>query len=198
MKYWITDNTLIIEGKFEALSSGLLGGWKNVEYIFNHTVNNFDYANPVGYLRRTAEKLGLRNYFGLLTSVPMDKLAVVRIGEVTAFVTAGVLNHNERIANACKTAITDTIGTINIIVVIEANVSSGGMVNAVITATEAKSTALLEEGYMFTGTNTDAVVIAKTGETGGRYYEYAGPASELGSKIWRAVKEGVKESLEKW
>ncbi|AEA47014.1 adenosylcobinamide amidohydrolase [Archaeoglobus veneficus] len=187
MRYWVEDNTLVIEGPFEALSSGLLGGWRRVEHVFNHTVSeDFDYANPVEYLRRTAEKLGLRNYFGLLTSVPMDKLAIVSVDDVTAFVTAGVINHNEKIAN---------VGTINIVVVIEAGVSEGGMVNAVITATEAKSTALLEEGHKFTGTNTDAVVIAKTG---GRYYEYAGPSSELGRKIWRAVKEGVKESLGKW
>jgi len=183
MRYRIEDNTLIVEGSFEALSSGLLGGWRRVEHIFNHTVRDFDYTNPVAYLKRVAERFGMRNYFGLLTSVPMDKLAVVSEGEVTAFVTAGVINHNEK------------IGTINIIVVVEAEISDGGMVNAVITATEAKSTALLECGHRFTGTNTDAVVIAKTG---GEYYEYAGPASELGSKIWRAVKGAVKESLGKW
>ena len=184
MRYRVEDNTLIVEGPFDALSSGLLGGWKKVEHIFNHTIGeDFDYSNPVAYLKRVASRFGMRSYFGLLTSVPMDKLAIASDGEVTAFVTAGVINHNEK------------IGTINTIVVIEADVSEGGMVNAVITATEAKSTALLEDGHKFTGTNTDAVVIAKTG---GKYYEYAGPASELGSKIWRAVKTAVKESLAKW
>ena len=69
------------------------------------------------------------------------------------------------------------------------------MINAVITATEAKSAALFELGHTFTGTNTDAVVVARTG---GEYYEYAGPASEIGSRIWDAVKRGVKESLAKW
>ncbi len=184
MRYRVEEDTLIVEGNFDALSSGLLGGRKKVEHIFNHTVGkDFDYTDPIAYLKKVASKFGMRNYFGLLTSVPMDKLAIARVGEVTAFVTAGVINHNEK------------IGTINTIVVIEADVSEGGMVNAVITATEAKSTALLEEGHRFTGTTTDAVIIAKTG---GRYYEYAGPASELGSKIWRAVKTAVKESLRKW
>jgi len=187
MKYYIRDNTLIIEGSFNAISSGLLGGWKKVECIFNHSVEkNFDLEDPVRYIKSLAERFGIRTYFGLLTSVPMDKLSVVRIGEVTAFITAGVKNPNERIRK---------VGTINIILVIDANLSDGGMVNAVITATEAKSSALLESGFNFTGTNTDAVIVAKTS---GEYHEYAGPASELGKKIWFAVKKGVKESLSKW
>ncbi len=191
MKYWIEEDTLIIEGSFNAISSGLLGGWKDVEHIFNHTVvEGFDRLDPVEYLRGVAERFELRDYFGLLTSVPMDKLSVVRSGEVTAFITAGVKNPNERIQVRKVGA-----GTINIILVVDADLSDGGMVNAVITATEAKSAALIELGHSFTGTNTDAVVVARTG---GEYYEYAGPASELGSRIWHAVKKGVRESLEKW
>lgn len=191
MKYWLEEDTLIIEGSFNALSSGLLGGWKDVEHIFNHTVvEHFDRLDPVEYLRGVAQRFGMKNYFGLLTSVPMDKLSIVRSGVITAFITAGVKNPNERI-EVRKVR----VGTINIILVVDADLSDGGMVNAVITATEAKSAALFELGHSFTGTNTDAVVVAKTG---GEYYEYAGPASELGSRIWHAVKKGVMESLEKW
>lgn len=191
MKFWLEEDTLIIEGSFNAISSGLLGGWKDVEHIFNHTVvKDFDFLDPVEYLRRVAERFEMRNYFGLLTSVPMDKLSVVRIGEVTAFVTAGVRNPNERVEVGKA-----RVGTINIILIVDADLSEGGMINAVITATEAKSAALFELGHNFTGTNTDAVVVAKTG---GEYYEYAGPASELGKKIWWAVKYGVKDSLSRW
>jgi adenosylcobinamide hydrolase len=180
MRYWVKRDTLVIEGKFEALSSGLLGGWKVIDHIFNHTVKG-DLDDAARYLRSVAEEFRLKSYFGLLTSVPMDKLAFVECDEVKTFVTAGVENPNA--------------GTINIIVVVNADISDGGMVNAVITATEAKAAALLEK-FSFTGTNTDAVIIAKTGK--GRYHEYAGPASELGRKIWIAVKRAVKESLAKW
>ncbi len=188
MRYRVLDSTLIVEGRFNALSSGLLGGWRDVEAVFNHTVSDdFDLHNPVDYLRGVAEKLGIVRYFGLLTSVPMDKLSTVKCGDVTAFVTAGVRNPNERV---------ERVGTINIILVLNAEVSDGAMVNSVITATEAKSAALFELGYDFTGTNTDAVVVARTGR--GKYYEYAGPASDLGKKIWWAVKRGVKDSLSRW
>ncbi|AKG90993.1 adenosylcobinamide hydrolase [Geoglobus ahangari] len=190
MEYRIIRDALVVEGEFNALSSGLLGGWRDVKAIFNHTVSDdFERYDPVEYLRGVASELGFRDdeYFGLLTSVPMDKLAVVSADEVTAFITAGVKNPNEPLK---------TPGTINIILVIDADVSDGGMVNAVITATEAKSAALFELGHRFTGTNTDAIVVARTGK--GRKYKYSGPASELGRKIWRAVKNGVKESLGKW
>lgn len=178
----INDRLLLIRGNFNAISSGINGGWRDVEALFNYTVDDdFEKYDPKEYLEKIANNLGLRSYFGLLTSVPMDKLAISECGEVTAFVTAGVKNPNR--------------GTINIIVVIDAFPSDGAMVNAIITATEAKSHTLFEMGFDFTGTNTDAVIVARTG---GKYYEYGGPASDLGRKIWMAVKEGVRESLSKW
>lgn len=179
----IDDRLLLIRGHFNAISSGINGGWRDVEAIFNYTVDDdFEKYDPKEYLERVAGNLGLRRYFGLLTSVPMDKLAITECDDVKAFVTAGVKNPNK-------------FGTINIILLIEASPSDGALVNAIITATEAKSQALLEMGFDFTGTNTDAIVVARTR---GRYYEYGGPASDLGRKIWVAVKRGVKESLSKW
>ena len=184
-KKYLDDDTLIIKGNFNAISSGLLGGWKRVNFLFNHTVKNFDLKNPIEYYKKVAERYGLKNYFGLLTSVPMEKLSFKKYDCVSTFVTAGVKNPNEKIK----------IGTINIIIIIDAKVSDGGMINAVITATEAKTKALIELGYNFTGTNTDAIIVATTG---GNYYEYAGPASKLGRKIWICVNEAVKDSLSKW
>jgi len=179
----INERLLLIRGSFNAISSGINGGWRDVEALFNYTVDeDFEKYDPKDYLERIAKNLGLRSYFGLLTSVPMEKLAVAEFEDVKAFVTAGVKNPNE-------------FGTINIILLIDAFPSDGALVNAIITATEAKSRALLEMGFNFTGTNTDAIIVARTG---GRYYEYGGPASDLGRKIWIAVKKGVKESLSKW
>ncbi|AGK60940.1 adenosylcobinamide hydrolase [Archaeoglobus sulfaticallidus PM70-1] len=183
--YWVDDDVVIVEGKFFGVSTGLLGGWKKVRYAFNHTVgDDFDYVDPVKYLRDVARGLGVKSYFGLLTSVPMDKLSVQSCGEVTVFVTAGVRNPNE------------LIGTINIIAILDCRVSRSAMLNAIITVTEAKSKALLEMGHNFTGTNTDAVIVLTTER--GRYYRYAGPASDLGARLWEAVCGAVKDSLSKW
>ncbi|WP_290596808.1 MULTISPECIES: adenosylcobinamide amidohydrolase [unclassified Archaeoglobus] len=183
--YWVDDRTLIVSGDFFGVSTGLGGGWKRVSYAFNHTVGeDFNFSEPYDYLRNVARSYGLKNYFGLLTSVPMDNLSVEGCGKVTAFVTAGVLNPNER------------IGTINIIAVFECRLSRSAMLNSIITATEAKSKALIESGHNFTGTNTDAVVILCTQR--GKYYRYAGPGSDAGKMLYRAVVESVKESLSKW
>ncbi len=183
--YWVDDRTLIVSGDFFGVSTGLHGGWKKVRYAFNHTVDDtFSFSDPVEYLRKVAGRYGLKSYFGLLTSVPMSNLSVKSCGDVTAFVTAGVKNPNER------------IGTINIIAVFDCRLSRAAMLNAIITATEAKTKALIESGYNFTGTNTDAVIVLCTQK--GKYRRYAGPGSDAGKMLWSSVIEAVKESLAKW
>lgn len=181
--YFVDERTLIVRGKFFGVSTGLLGGWKNVDAAFNHSVtDDFYKMDPITYLRRVAKSYGLRNYFGLLTAVSMQNLSVRSEGNVTAFVTAGVNNPNEM--------------TINTILVIEAKPSRAAMLNAIITATEAKSSALLKLGYRFTGTNTDAIVVLSTMR--GSYESFSGPASRLGARIWRSVFSATSESLAKW
>jgi len=198
MKFWIEEDTLIVHGRYNALSSGIGGGWKDVEYLFNHTVSkDFERWNPTEYLKSVAERYSMKSYFGLLTSVPMKNLAIVSVDEVTVFVTAGVKNPNEQV-NLSPRRETNT-GTINIIIVVKSRMTDAAMVNTVITATEAKSSALLEMGYQFTGTCTDAVIVAKELDSQSKnYYEYAGPSSVLGRKIWKATKRAVRDSLLKY
>lgn len=140
--------------------------------------------NPTKYLKSIAKKLGLKKYFGLLTSVPMDKLCIKSCDEVTIFATAGVLNPNEE------------IGTINMIAVLECRLPKSALLNAIVTITESKSKTLIKKGYNFTGTNTDAVVVLTNKK--GKYYKYSGPASELGKKIWIAASKAISGSLDKW
>ncbi|SEG73381.1 adenosylcobinamide amidohydrolase [Paenibacillus sp. UNC499MF] len=89
-------------------------------------------------------------------------------------------------------------GTINIIVAVEGELTDEAMVNAVITATEAKAAALqdlgvaLEDGSGATGTTTDAVLIAATQK--GRVHRYAGTATYLGHMIGRSVYEAAMQS----
>jgi adenosylcobinamide hydrolase len=91
-------------------------------------------------------------------------------------------------------------GTINTIVLIDGDVADGALVNAVITATEAKAAALQDlrvamkpgSELAATGTTTDAIVIASTGR--GRSHRYAGTATQLGHSIGRAVYEATMAS----
>jgi adenosylcobinamide amidohydrolase len=82
-----------------------------------------------------------------------------------------------------------TPGTINIVVAVPVPLSDAALVNAVITATEAKTQALLEAGFPCTGTASDAICVAAT--TDGEQEIFAGPRSIWGARIARAVHAAV-------
>lgn len=195
MQYYVKDSALIIKGDFEAVSTGLNGGRAWVKYLFNKQVpRTFNPPDPQEFLKEEALKLGLTEaHFGLLTAVKMEYLQVIENDYLTAFITAGVSNGSEFRAK---------VGTINIILVSKARLSETALLGAIITATEAKGLALLEKGYTFLGTNTDAVIVAyKTSSEDGSKSEekqeipYAGSSTEFGKKITEAVIKGVQAGL---
>ncbi len=192
MIHYIKDSTLIIEGGFEALSSGINGGRRHVDCLFNHQVQpDFDHLEPAQYLDRLAVSLQIRGtYFGLLTAVSMDDLCVRTDDYLTTFVTAGITHPSGFRVEGNKA------GTINIILVADARLSEGAMAGAIITATEAKGLALMEMGYDFLGTTTDAVIVACR-EHCEPYVEYAGSYTEFGEKITGTVVGCVTEGLRK-
>jgi len=198
MQYYVKDRTLIIQGDFEAVSTGLNGGRTRVNYIFNKQVpRTFNPPSPQEFVREEAIKLGIgieETYFGLLTAVNIGYLQIIEDEYLTAFITAGISNGSEFRAK---------IGTINIILVSKTRLSETALLGAIITATEAKGLALLEKGYTFLGTNTDAVIVAyETGSDTSLENEkiggipYAGSSTEFGKKITEAIIKGVKAGLE--
>jgi adenosylcobinamide amidohydrolase len=80
-------------------------------------------------------------------------------------------------------------GTINIIVSVPVPLGAAAYVNAVITATEAKTQALLDAGIRATGTASDAICIAAP--MAGEQEDFAGPRSVWGARIARAVHSAV-------
>jgi adenosylcobinamide amidohydrolase len=80
-------------------------------------------------------------------------------------------------------------GTINIIVSVPVPLSDAAYVNAVMTATEAKTQAVLEAGFRATGTASDAICIAAP--AAGRPEDFTGPRSLWGARIARAVHSAV-------
>ena len=94
-----------------------------------------------------------------------------------------------------------TPSTINTILLLHAHLTRSALVGALVTATEAKTLALFEEGlftpegYPATGTSTDAIVVACTGR--GRALRYAGPATAVGWLIGRAVRRGIAQGVKK-
>ncbi|MCC4765434.1 adenosylcobinamide amidohydrolase [Methanosarcina sp. DH1] len=196
MEYYLKDSTLIIKGDFEAVNTGLNGGRARVKYLFNKQVpRTFNPPDPREFVKEEALKLSFEEaYFGLLTAVKMEYLQVIENDYLTAFITAGVSNGSEFRAK---------VGTINIILISKVRLSETALLGAIITATEAKGLALLEKGYTFLGTNTDAVIVAyeiasKPGLENEERQEipYAGSSTDFGKKITEAVIKGVKVGLE--
>jgi len=171
---------------------------------------------------KTANNCGLRieDLATMGTSADMDNLAVVTKTHhpfvVTALVTAGAKG------NAVRTGVdegsyveTDPAsgtpttskepkpGTINIILLTNARVTDGGMVRAVITATEAKTAALEDlhvpstytKNVQATGTGTDGIIIVSG--SSGPLVTYPGGHSRIGGLIGKAVYEAVVEALGK-
>lgn len=196
MQYYVKDHTLVIEGDFEAVSTGLNGGRARVKYIFNkHVPRTFNPFSPQEFVKEEALKMGIKEtHFGLLTAVNMEYLQVIEDDYLTAFITAGVSNGSEFRAK---------VGTINIILVSKIRLSETALLGAIITATESKGLALLEKGYTFLGTNTDAVIVAyetdsepELGSKEKQEIPYAGSSTEFGKKITGAVIIGVIAGLD--
>ena len=91
-------------------------------------------------------------------------------------------------------------GTINVILLVDGALTPAAMVNAVITATEAKTMTLADwdvktpEGDDASGTSTDTVVVACTGR--GEALSYAGPATQVGWLAARAVRAAMTRICE--
>ena len=83
----------------------------------------------------------------------------------------------------------ELVGTINVVVLLPERMSDAALVNAVATATEAKSQALHDLGLDATGTATDAVCVACPED--GVAATFGGPRSIWGSRLARAVHASV-------
>jgi adenosylcobinamide hydrolase len=212
IKFVQEDNiiALVSQKPLTTISSAIHnGGYTKTRVIVNAQVTD-EYGNvnlhndPELFIVKTYKKLGLEEEF-----VGMITYAVVKDNElfsksdkeatVTVIATAGC-THAESAGEAIEFKPVE--GTINIIVLIEGNPTDSCLASTIITTTEAKTAALREldlrskwSGDEATGTITDAIVVAKTGE--GPTIVYGGPASPLGQMIGYCTRKAVREAVTK-
>jgi iron complex transport system ATP-binding protein len=181
------------------LASAVVGGDLDVtRHVVNmHVRRGYDSADPGADLRAFGRSLGIAEPFvGLMTAAWTHEARIVweeadgiRAGAV-ATVGLGV-----PVAAGVTPPVAWQPSTINVVVVLDADIERATAVNGVITATEAKVGALAEagivtaEGVPATGTVTDAVVLAWTGR--GPRVPYLGPGTVAGWCLARAVREAV-------
>jgi adenosylcobinamide hydrolase len=181
------------------------GGFASARAVVNLHVGKDDTCvDPSAMLTAYARRAGLPEPFvGLLTGAWTELAA---LGEedgagvpALAVATVGLSN---RIAAGRAPVTGWTHGTINTIVVVDADPEPAALVNAVMTVTEVKALVLQEAGVrdeaggLATGTSTDAVVIAATGR--GARRQFGGPASELGWSVAQAAGKALREGVRGW
>ena len=178
------------------IASGVVGGGIGERaWVLNAQVpGGYDRMDPGVHVAELAAGLGLAGPgVGLLTAASVADVAAREDEGVRAAATVG-LRVPTWAAAASGSADREfgpirRPGTINIIVSVPVPLADAAYVNAVITATEAKTQALLEAGVRATGTASDAVCIAAP--AAGEPEDFAGPRSVWGARIARAVHAAV-------
>lgn len=181
------------------------GGLRSARAVVNLQVALDDVcSDPAGMLAAFARRASVPEpYVGLLTGAGTE---FAMTGEedgagvaTVAVVTVGLSN---RMAAGLGPVRLWTPGTINTVIVVDADPEVAALVNAVITVTEVKTLVLHEAGVrdaagaVVTGTSTDAVVIAATGR--GVRNRFGGPASELGWSVARAARRALEAGIRGW
>ncbi len=219
-RYQVIGHTLVIRlgRRKRVLSSAPHGGGVRIAtHILNHQVEANGrimgrYPTPARYLRTLASRLGLSGeIIGLMTAVPMTQLVIARVAAeglwVECFATVGVTNAvraGEWPLGWAQSTRGDKPGTINLVVITNANLSTSAMVGAVQVVTEAKTGVLRDhgvtsrgDGSFATGTGTDVVVIACPSRGQGLSFIYSGTHTKIGALLGRVVTDCVVRGLAK-
>jgi len=174
-----------------AIASAVLGGGLGPrEWVLNAQVGlDYAHADPDCHVASIASGLGLRPAcgVGLLTAASVLDVAVAAEAGVECAATVG-LSAPTWAAAAEEATSSWSAGTINLVCWVPAELCGAALVNAVITATEAKSQCLGEAGLAGTGTASDAIVVCSPA---GGSERYGGPRSRWGSRLARAVHRAV-------
>ncbi|MGA5068489.1 adenosylcobinamide amidohydrolase [Streptomyces exfoliatus] len=193
------------------VSSAVLGGGIGTRaWVLNAQVPpGYDRSDPEAHLRELASGAGLSGPgVGLMTAASVADRRHAVDGGVRAVVTAGIGVRGWAAAPGRGTVAAPRPGTINIIVSLPVALTDAALVNAVATATEAKTQALVELGADASGTPTDAVCVAAPSPTGratGPLAEptdelpaepFAGPRSLWGARLARAVHAATRAACE--
>lgn len=211
---------LWFQGKRKVLSTGLNQGGchTDLEAVFNNDGNP---GPGIEFLLRAdtyeehmdvvaVEDLGLnpRKCSGMCTAASMDNVSIQSMEgnafTVTAIVTGGIETNGARSGDPSfyqENAAQEPLGTINIMLHIDADLPDGTLVKALASCVEAKVTAIQElmpssrySNGLATGSGTDGV-IAVCNPTSSTRLTDAGHHSQLGELIAKTVKKAVKEAL---
>lgn len=209
-------------GRSTLTTSWFNGGYReDLECIINNQIprgvkkgEELEGGDVSAYLSLLASKLGFdpSKSSGMLTAANMKNVAIISKGfrglEVTAIVTGGVEINGGRVGDPASYYQENgnhfpINGTINTIIVINANLPEYTMSRVIMTATEAKTVALQElmvpsrySQGIATGSGTDMIAVVSD-MTSSLKLTDAGKHSRLGELIGKCVIEATKKALER-
>ncbi|MEG2149388.1 MAG: adenosylcobinamide amidohydrolase [Clostridiales bacterium] len=217
-----TQKALIVHfgGERKVFSTSIANGGikNNLKSIFNYDLRDekgiceLHQATYKDELIAIAAELALdpNTTTGMSTAVGMGDAAIkagsVKGLTVYAIVTAGIENNGGAAGDPCsytegETGFEKLNGTINIMVLINADLDDGILCRAAVTATEAKTAAIgelrlpsLYSAEIATGSGTDGLIIAVDPHSEIKLTD-AGQHSLLGELIGKTVKLGVRDAL---
>ncbi|HWQ64388.1 MAG TPA: cysteine-rich small domain-containing protein [Methanospirillum sp.] len=189
MRYYLTQDTLIVRGAFRACSTGENGGIKNVTSLLIHQVQPSNPSNYLRLIRNTAYRRGLspEAAFGLLIPEQSTHHAVFRYDQVTLFITAGVASEDpgSREIQSAGTSPNMDITT-RIICTINGHLEDRDLLNALITVGKVEMETSSGDKKC-TGWDRRGIII-------GSEYSGASPSNNpenIGEKIFRATSYGA-------
>ncbi|MCL2642047.1 MAG: adenosylcobinamide amidohydrolase [Candidatus Bathyarchaeota archaeon] len=212
-KIVIKDNivAIISDTPLLTISSGIYnGGYKKINAILNVSVPD-DYNDkhlhddPLNLVYDAQKNLQITtDCIAMLTAAKISNLSIAtrQVGNITitAIATAG-WRHGESAGEIIENS-HYMHGTINIMIILNANPTDSCLVSLFLTATEAKTAAMTDydirsrySGDVATGTITDSLSVSVTGQ--GEKIELGGPASNVGQLVASAVRQVVKEAADK-
>jgi adenosylcobinamide hydrolase len=199
------DEAIILHSQtaLSMLSSAVVGGgFLRAKWILvGHVPKGYHSQTPAADLEALAARRGVGSpYAGFLTAARLPEksrlIPLSRDGlKVAVLATAGVSNASCAGVSPPVTPEQTKPGTINILMLVDGDLTPAAMVNGVITATEAKTDVLQRlkvrtpEKQLATGTSSDAILVAATGS--GPSLEYAGPATALGWLLAHATRTAL-------
>ncbi len=216
----LKTNTLIVAFSQKRSVLSTVDGYRKVSYVGNSYISpeiekivmtNKDYRK---YQKSLPLTVGIKpsQFTFMSTGVEMDKLAFSQKAyknlKVCCITTGGAKNNALRMGVdsgewvETKTGFELSTGTINIIVLTNAVLTTGAMARAIMTATEAKTAALQDLGYMSTpspklqatGTGTDTMIVV-SGSDKQNIIRFTGGHTKMGELVAKAAKETVTQAL---
>lgn len=214
LKHSLDQDSKCIHIRFDnplrTISNAVVGAgiqW-TADFCNYHVHKGYNCSDPVSDVNNWLKEASISEYntIGMMTAVNLEDNVVIQEKfegiNMMSVVTAGVGNAVD-ITETCELEEEWQIGTVNIMVFIDHHLTDGGLVNAVQSATEAKTKAFFDLGIkdpgtqtLATGTSTDCISIAVT--QNGDPTPYAGSGTVVGRGIGSVVYKAVIDAIKKY